>query len=89
MLCYDNKKGSGVVAQSSLLINFALAIATFIGSMVFLTAAAASAVLITFLLWGFKWLLCCACRGRSCTSTRDGPLRGFGFGMWRRFFEHL
>lgn len=66
--------------------------ATFICSMVFFTAANASAALVAYTVWCSKWYVCaCAtcCRSTSCDSKRDGTCGGFGFGVWRRFFEHL
>ena len=48
--------------------------------------------LVSFLAGSTKWCVCASgscCYYRSCDSARDGLCGGFGFGVWRRFFEQL
>jgi hypothetical protein len=94
--CYQPKlqEASSDMDRASVTFAFAFAIATFISTMVFLSAAKASAALVTYLVWGQKWCWCSALRSckpetRSCVSHRDGSCGGLGFGVWRRLYEQL
>ena len=94
MVCYQPKlqAAASTYDRASVTFAFIFAIATFISSMIFLTAAFASAALVSYLAWSAKWCVCACgscCMYRSCDSKRDGTCGGFGFGVWRRFFEQL
>jgi hypothetical protein len=93
MACYQPKleSASSLYERTSVTAAFAFAVGTFIASMIFLTAAYASAALVSYLVWSVSWCACSCgtCRFRSCDSKRDGFCGGFGFGVWRRFFEQL
>jgi hypothetical protein len=98
MVCYQPKlqEASSDMDRATVTFAFAFAIATFICTMIFLSAAKASAALVTYLVWGYKW--CCfacfmpCCRGaesRSCVSKRDGSCGGLSFSLWRCLYEQL
>lgn len=95
MICYQPKLSlaSSTMDRASITADFALAIATFFSTMIFLSAAKASAALVSFVAWGMTWcVFLSACRISSVSSpksTRDGDCNGFGFGVWRRLFEQM
>jgi hypothetical protein len=94
MVCYQPKLQAAASSyhRASVTFAFIFAIATFVSSMIFLTAAFASAALVSYLAWSTKWCMCACgscCTYRSCDSKREGSCGGFGFGVWRRFFEQL
>jgi hypothetical protein len=93
MACYRPKlqEASSDIDRASVTFVFAFAIVTFISTMIFLSAAKASAALVTYLVWGYK--LCCCFfafqKTQSCASKRDGICGGLGFGVWRCLYEQL
>ena len=94
MICYQPKlqTASSEADRASATFAFAFAVATFVSTLIFLTAANASAALVSFFLWGVEWCVCACgscCRRRTCSSARDGACVGLGFGVWRRLFEQL
>jgi hypothetical protein len=96
MACYRPKlqEASSDMDRATVTFAFAFAVATFICTMIFLSAAKASAALVTYLLWGYKWCWCAAMRSckpesRSCVSKRDGMCGGLSFSLWRCLYEQL